>query len=95
MAIALTPQQQAWLEVAVAEGRFASVEDGVQEAVDQLMLAWAHPPIDPTDDDWVKPLIDEGLASLERGEGMSLDEWRAHRTKVRNEQSQRAKRAES
>lgn len=78
MTIALTPQQQAWLETAVAEGRFASVEDGVQAAVERMMVGWEHSPIDPADDAWVLPLLEEGRASYERDGGISLEEWREH-----------------
>jgi Arc/MetJ-type ribon-helix-helix transcriptional regulator len=37
MTIALAPEQLHWLEQAVAEGRFASVEDAVRMAVVTLM----------------------------------------------------------
>jgi Arc/MetJ-type ribon-helix-helix transcriptional regulator len=74
MAIALTPEQLRWLEQAVAEGRFASVEDAVRVAITGLMVE-----ADELEDDaWVAPLLDEARASDARGESMSLEEFKAY-----------------
>ena len=75
MTIALTAEQTRWLEQAVAEGRFSSVEAAVQVAVTNLMT---EPQSVTAEDDWVLPLLDEARASIARGEGVSLDEFKAH-----------------
>jgi antitoxin ParD1/3/4 len=74
MTVTLTPEQQERLEAAVAAGQFASVEEAVQYAVDNLVLTAA----DLDDLSWAKPLLDEARASLARGEGLSLEEFNAH-----------------
>ena len=74
MTITLTSEQQERLEAAVAAGQFASVEEAVQYAVDNLVLTAA----DLDDLSWAKPLLDEARASLARGEGLSLEEFNAH-----------------
>lgn len=74
MTITLTAGQLKLLEAAVAEGRFASVEEAVRVAVDCMMGTAA----DPGDLDWVKPLLDEARASLARGEGVTLEEFNAY-----------------
>jgi Arc/MetJ-type ribon-helix-helix transcriptional regulator len=74
MAIALTPEQLRWLEQAVAEGRFASVEDAVRVAIVSLMTEQS----DDEDDAWVAPLLDEARASDARGESISLEEFKAY-----------------
>ncbi len=75
MSIALTPEQLRWLEQAVADGRFASVEDAVRVAVVGLMT---EPTEDDEDDSWVAPLLDEARASDARGESMSLEDFKAY-----------------
>lgn len=77
MAIALTPEQLRWLEQAVAEGRFASVEDAVRIAVVGLMTE-VDALSDDEDDSWVAPLLDEARASDARGESMSLEDFKAY-----------------
>ncbi len=72
MTIALTPEQRRWLEAAVAEGRFASVEEAVEAALTGLMTT------DAEDDDWIKPHLDASRAAVERGEGVSLDDLDKH-----------------
>jgi antitoxin ParD1/3/4 len=67
MQIHLTKDQEDWLLAQVAAGRFASLDEALAEAIDGLRaeeesLAWA------------KPLIDEGLAELDRGESIPADE---------------------
>jgi Arc/MetJ-type ribon-helix-helix transcriptional regulator len=53
MTIALTPEQLRWLEQAVAEGRFASVEEAVRVAVVTLMAE-----VDNEDNARYKPNLD-------------------------------------
>jgi Arc/MetJ-type ribon-helix-helix transcriptional regulator len=78
MSIALTPEQLCWLEQAVADGRFASVEDAVRMAVVGLMTEPPDEIEDDEDDNWVAPLLDEARASDARGESMSLEDFKAH-----------------
>jgi Arc/MetJ-type ribon-helix-helix transcriptional regulator len=63
MNLPLPPAQIAWLEAQVATGRFASLEEALASAVAQLQAQ------DEIDDGWAKPLIDEALEELDRGEG--------------------------
>ncbi len=68
MTITLTPEQQKRLEAAVAAGQFASVEEAVRFAVDQLVVD------DLGDLSWAKPYLDEARAQIARGESHSLEE---------------------
>ncbi len=70
MTITLTPEQQKRLEAAVAAGQFASVEEAVRLAVDNLMVADA----DADDLSWAKPYLDEARAEIARGETLSVEE---------------------
>jgi Arc/MetJ-type ribon-helix-helix transcriptional regulator len=63
MNIPLQPAQEDWLKAQVAAGRFASLEDAVASAVAGLQAQ------DAIDDSWARPLIDEALEALDRGEG--------------------------
>ena len=65
--IQLTKEQEEWLRAQVAEGRFSSLDEAVAEAIDFLKSS---------DDDlaWAKPLVDEGLAELDRGEALPAEE---------------------
>ena len=68
MTITLTPEQQKWLEAAVAAGEFASIEEAVRCAVDRMV-------IDEFGDlSWAKPYLDEARASIARGETVSPEE---------------------
>jgi antitoxin ParD1/3/4 len=69
MTITLTPEQQKRLEAAVATGQFASVEEAVRLAVDQLV-----PADDLGDLSWAKPYLDEARAQIARGESHSVEE---------------------
>ncbi|MBN9087839.1 MAG: hypothetical protein J0J01_13090 [Reyranella sp.] len=68
MTVQLSPEQQRWLEVQVAAGHFESLEQAVEVAVADLMA------MSEDELDWAKPLIEAGLAQLERGEVISGDE---------------------
>lgn len=63
MNIPLPPAQEDWLKAQVAAGRFASLEDAIASAVAGLQVQ------DAIDDAWARPLIDEALGALGRGEG--------------------------
>jgi antitoxin ParD1/3/4 len=72
MTITLTPEQLARLEAFVARGDFASVEDAARQLIEERLAERA---IEEEDDlSWAKPYVDEALAELARGEGMSLEE---------------------
>lgn len=68
MSIQLSPEQQRWLEAQVAAGHFSSLEEAVAVAIADLMATAED------DLDWAKPLVDEAIASVERGEGIPADE---------------------
>jgi antitoxin ParD1/3/4 len=74
MPITLTPDQEAWLQSHVAIGAFASVEEAARQLLDERI---AERELEEDDLAWAKPLVDEGLAALERGEFMSLEEHKA------------------
>jgi antitoxin ParD1/3/4 len=67
MNIQLTKEQEDWLRGQVAAGRFSSLDEAIAEAVDSLK---------GEDDDlsWAKPLVDEGLSELDRGEAIPAGE---------------------
>jgi antitoxin ParD1/3/4 len=74
MAITLPREQQEWLEAQVAAGYYDSVEEAVASIVAE------HMQLDVDDLSWAKPLVDEARESLARGEGMTLDEYKARMT---------------
>ena len=74
MTITLPREQQEWLEAQVAAGHYDSVEQAVASIVAE------HMQLDIDDLSWAKPLVDEARESLARGEGMTLDEYRARMT---------------
>jgi len=77
MSIALTPEQEAWLEAHVAAGEFASVEEAVRQLIDDRIAEIAN--AGGYDDmAWAKPLVDEARAVIARGETITLEE---HRTR--------------
>ena len=67
MQIQLTKEHEEWLQTQVAAGRFTSLEKAVAEAIDNLK----------SEDDelgWAKPLVEEGLAELNRGEAIPAEQ---------------------
>lgn len=74
MTITLTPDQRAWIEAHVASGDYASVEDAARSLIDAAILDHA---LQEDDLAWAKPLVDEALAAVERGEVISWEEFRA------------------
>jgi len=68
MTIQLSPEQQRWLEAQVEAGHFSSLEQAVAVAIADLMATTED------DLDWAKPLVDEAIASVERGEGIPANE---------------------
>ena len=75
MTVTLSPDQLAWIEARVAKGDYPDVDEAVR---DLLATGIAEHEEAGTDDmAWAKPLVDEALAEIERGEGMSLEEFEA------------------
>ena len=70
MTINLPREQQEWLEAQVRAGAYDSVEEAVASIVAERM----H--LDVENMSWARALVEEGRASLERGEGLTLDEYR-------------------
>jgi antitoxin ParD1/3/4 len=70
MTINLPREQQEWLEAQVKAGAY----DSVEEAVASIVAERLH--LDIEDLSWAKPLVDEARASIARGEGMTLDDYR-------------------
>lgn len=70
MNIQLPPDQQKWLEEQVKAGHFASLDEAVAAAVDDLRLS-------QFDDDlsWAKPYVDEAREAVKRGEVLSKEEF--------------------
>ena len=75
MNITLPREQQEWLEAQVKAGAYESVDEAVASIVAE------HMQLDLDDLDWAKPLVDEARASIARGEGMTLEEYRARMDK--------------
>ena len=71
MTITLTPEQEAWCKAHVSRGDFASVEQAVQQLLDERI---AERLIEEDDLAWAKPLVDEALAAVERGDVITLEE---------------------
>jgi antitoxin ParD1/3/4 len=69
MELNLSKQTEAWLAAQVAAGSFASAEEAIDTVIADLCLD-----IENDDMMWAKPLVDEALAAVERGEVVSLEE---------------------
>jgi len=79
MTITLHPDQEAWLEARVASGDFASVEAAARQLLSERIAELEKGEDEAPDDiTWAKPYVDEGLAALDRGEFVSLEEHKAH-----------------
>ncbi len=67
MNITLKPEQEALIHAKVQSGQYQTVDDVIQAALDLLEEQ------DKADEQWVietRAKVDEGIASLERGEGI-------------------------
>jgi antitoxin ParD1/3/4 len=71
MNLTLKPEDQRFLDEQVKSGRFSSPEDAVAEAIDRLR--WEDD-ITPTPEDLAA--VREGLAQLDRGEGIPWEKVR-------------------
>ena len=75
MTITLTKEQQAWISAHVAKGEFSSPEAAVRQLVDERIAEIA---LEEQDDlSWALPQVREGLAALERGEVMTIEDHKA------------------
>lgn len=74
MRISLTPDQQAWIKARVASGAYASPEDAVRQMLDDRIAELSN---EEDDLAWAKPLVDEALSQVDRGEFLTRDEHRA------------------
>lgn len=74
MAITLTPDQEQWLQAHVASGDFPSIEEAARQMIDERI---AEHEIESDDMAWAKPLVDEAIAAVERGDVITLDEHKA------------------
>jgi antitoxin ParD1/3/4 len=70
----LTPEQEAWVAAHVESGDFPSVEAAVRQLIDERIAELA---LEEDDLAWAKPLVDEGLADLERGDVVTLEQHKA------------------
>jgi len=75
MTISLTPEQQAWINARIERGEFTSIEEAVQQLIEERICERELEEID--DMAWAKPLVDEALAEVERGEFISIEEHQA------------------
>ena len=76
MSITLTAERETWLKAHVATGDFASVEDAARQLIDERI---AERNAEEADDlAWAKPYVDEARAAVERGEFVTLEEYKAH-----------------
>ena len=75
MTITLTPEQQAWIDAHVARGAYASTEDAARSLIDAAILDLTL--VEADDLAWAKPLVDEALAQVERGEVVSSEQFAA------------------
>jgi antitoxin ParD1/3/4 len=75
MTISLTPGQQAWINVRVARGDFASAEEAARQLIDERI---AERTLEDRDDlGWAKPYVDEALAEVAGGDVISREGHRA------------------
>jgi antitoxin ParD1/3/4 len=75
MTISLTSEQQDWINARIERGEFASIEEAVQRLIEERICERELEEIDYLA--WAKPLVDEALAEVARGEYITLDEHRA------------------
>ncbi len=71
----LSARQQAWLDAYMADGTFSSVEEALAHLIDERIAE------EQDDLDWAKPLVDEAIAEVDRGEVLSLEDLKARSAK--------------
>jgi antitoxin ParD1/3/4 len=67
MQVQLTKEHEEWLRKQVAAGRFSSLDEALAEAIDSLK-------VEDEELGWARPLVEEGLAELDRGEALPAEE---------------------
>lgn len=76
MTISLSPDQLTWIEARVARGDYSDVDEAVRHLLATGMAE--HDEAEADDMAWAKPLVDEALTAIERGDTMTLDQFEAH-----------------
>jgi antitoxin ParD1/3/4 len=69
----LTPEQEAWLRTQYSAFDAASLETAARKIIDDRI---AESELETDDLAWAKPLVDEGVAAIERGEFITLEEFK-------------------
>ena len=72
MSITLRRDQQEWLEAQVKAGAYDTVDEAIASILAERMQ------LEGDDLSWAMPLVDEGRASIERGEVLTVEEHLAH-----------------
>lgn len=76
MTLTLSPDQLSWIEARIEAGEFSDVAGAVRSLLGEAIVERES---DDTDDfAWAKPLVDEALAAVERGDTVTLAELDAH-----------------
>ncbi len=73
MQISLTPEQEAWLRTHYSAIDAASLETAARKIIDDRIT---ESELETDDLAWAKPLVDEGLAAIERGDFITLEEFK-------------------
>jgi antitoxin ParD1/3/4 len=73
MLIALTPEQEAWLQSYVAKGAFASIEEAARQLIDERI---AERELEEEDLAWAKPLWTKGWPLLSAASASPLKSTR-------------------
>ena len=71
MNVHLSPEHEKWLSEQVASGAFASIYAAVAWAIESMI------PVADDDLEWTRPYLEQGDASLARGDGVPGDEFLA------------------
>ena len=74
MTISLTPEQQAWISDRIERGDFTSIEEAARQLIDERIVERA---IEEDDLAWAKPLVEEALADVGRGNVLTREEHEA------------------
>jgi len=72
--LTLTPEQEAWLKAHAATDGAASIEEAARRIIDEHI---GECELEHDELEWAKTLVNEGLAALERGDYISLEEHKA------------------
>ena len=78
MTIHVKPHLEAVLQAQVTAGNFPSIDAALEAAILALDVSTIDDVISDDDIEWIKPLIDEGLADAAAGRTHSSEEVWAH-----------------